>query len=64
MQILIHPVWWINDAPNWQDKLRQSSGRSVSQYFAMVEQVIDYYQSCLQIRADRDKLFHLYNPMR
>ena len=57
MHILIHPVWWVNDAPKWEDKLRQSVRRGMSRYSAMAEKTIAYYQSCLQDRASRDKLF-------
>jgi len=62
MQIVIHPVWWVNDAPEWQEKLRQSCRRSMNRYSAGIEEVIDCYQTCLRERAERDKLFQLYNP--
>ncbi len=57
IQVLIHPIWWVNDAVKWQDKLRQSQQRHTSQYAKNVADIIAYYQNALNNRQERDKQF-------
>lgn len=57
IQILVHPVWWVNDGRDWKEKLRQSSRRSNERLTALTEDVIGYYEQILADRATRDTLF-------
>jgi hypothetical protein len=57
IQVLVHPVWWVNDGRDWKEKLRQSNRRSSERLAALTEDVIGYYQQILDDRATRDTLF-------
>ncbi|MDH5675337.1 MAG: hypothetical protein OEZ06_24665 [Myxococcales bacterium] len=52
LQVLIHPIWWGEQAQQWQARLRSSAEREARQRVAAVDDIIDYYQRFLDMGRD------------
>lgn len=50
LQVLIHPLYWVNEAKKWQDKIRQSLKRQIGSSTLLVERMIRDYQDMLDNR--------------
>lgn len=53
LQLLIHPVYWVNPARGWRAKIRQSWRSQVESTTALVDGLIEYYGAVREGRQRR-----------
>ena len=56
-QVLIHPVYWVNEGQDARDKLISSMDNHLARLKGLYVDTADYYEACLADRKNRDQVF-------